>query len=237
MSASDAARAPEENRLLAALPRKEYERLLPRLEPVILAVRQVLFEPGRSVPFAYFPRDCVLSLTTTMSDGVAIEVGTVGREGMAGLPAFLGADAAYGSCSTQVPGSALRLPAEALREAARGDGPLPRLLRRYAHYLLAQVSQSAACNRLHAGAERLCRWLLMTQDRVGADEFPLTQEGMARMLGLRRPTVSLVASGLQSAGLIRYRRGRMTVLDRRGLQRAACECYAEVRKELDRLLC
>lgn len=235
MPESDPARLPAENWLLAALPRAEYERLLPRLEPVTLGFRQVLFEAGQALRYVYFPRDCVLSLVTPMADGRAVEVGAVGQEGMAGLPVFLGAGAAAGTCIAQVPGSALRMRAGALRERAEGGGRLPALLCRYAHYLLAQVAQSAACNRLHGGAERLCRWLLMTQDRVGADQFPLTQEIMAQMLGLRRPTVSLVAGALQRAGLIRYRRGKLTVLDRPGLEAAACECYAAVRKELERL--
>jgi CRP-like cAMP-binding protein len=236
MAASDAARAPLENWLLAALPRKDYQRLLPRLEPVALAFQQVLFRAGQAPPFVYFPQDCVLSLAVPMADGTAVEFGAVGPEGMAGLPVFLDTEVSHGICRTQVPGRAMRLPAEAFREAARGDGPLPRLLRRYAHYLLVQVSQSLACNRLHAGAERLSRWLLMVQDGVGADQFPLTQEVMARMLGLRRPTVSLLAGALQKAGLIRYRRGKLTVLDRAGLEAAACDCYASVRGELERLL-
>jgi CRP-like cAMP-binding protein len=151
-------------------------------------------------------------------------------------PVFFGTESIPSMALCQVPGEAVRVKAKEFREAVRGGGPLHDLLHRYAHYLLVLSSQSTACNRLHSAEERLCRWLLMTHDRVGGDQFPLTQEFMARMLGVRRPTVSLVASTLQRAGLIQYSRGKVMVLDRPGLESAACECYAVVKKELERLL-
>jgi CRP-like cAMP-binding protein len=165
-----------------------------------------------------------------------VEVGTVGNEGMLGLPVFLGADSSPGAAFCQVPGRALRMPAEALRAAASVEGPLRDLLQRYAQALMDQIAQSAACNRAHSTEERLCRWLLMTHDRVGADRFPLTQEFLGQMLGVRRAGVSATASILQRAGFIRYSRGTITITDRAGLESASCGCYRVVRDEFDRLL-
>jgi CRP-like cAMP-binding protein len=235
MAVSESPGVPPENRLLAALPKAEYERLRPRLESMSLAIKQVVYEADRPIPHVYFPRNCVISMVLNL-EGSAVEIGTVGHEGMAGLPVFLGTDSLPSMALCQVPGEAVRVKARAFREAVRDSGPLHDLMHRYAHYLLVQSSQSTACNRLHPAEERLCRWLLMTQDRVGADRFPLTQEFMAQMLGVRRPTVSLVASTLQKAGLIQYSRGKVAVVDRPGLESAACECYAVTRKELERLL-
>ena len=171
-----------------------------------------------------------------MADGLGTEVGIVGSEGVAGISVFLGSGREVGKVFCQVPGEALRMEADALREETRGGSPLNEMLLRYTQALLVLVSQSTACNRLHTAEERLCRWLLMTQDRVGADQFPITQDFMADMLGVRRPTVSLVASTVQRAGLIRYSRGKMKVVDRPGLEAASCECYAKVKEEFNRLL-
>jgi CRP-like cAMP-binding protein len=233
--AAEGPRTETENRLLRALPRRERERLRPKLEPVRLAVREQLYDAGKPIAHVYFPTDCVLSMVADV-DGESVEVATVGNEGMAGLPVFLGTGTIPSKCYCQVPGDALRMRAAALEEEVGCGGALRDVLLRYTHYLLTQATQSAACNRLHSAEERLCRWLLMTQDRAGSDRFPLTQEFMALLLGVRRATVSLTASALQHAGLIKYSRGKVTVLDREGLEGASCGCYAVVRKELERLL-
>lgn len=180
--------------------------------------------------------DRLLQETGPMDDGLGTEVGIVGDEGVADISVFLGSGREVGKVFCQVPGEALRMKAKALREETRGGSPLNEILLRYTQALLVLVSQSTACNRLHTTEERLSRWLLMTHDRVRADQFAITQDFMADMLGVRRPTVSLVASTLQKAGLIRYSRGKMTILDRPGLEAAACECYAKVVEEYNRLL-
>jgi CRP-like cAMP-binding protein len=229
-------KGPSENRLLAGLTRKEYERLLPKLERVSLEFKQVLAEPHKPASHVYFPVSGVVSLVTYMGDGAGTEVGIVGNEGMAGISVFLGSGREVGRVFCQVSGEALRMEAKALREETKGGSPLNEMLLRYTQALLVLVSQSTACNRLHTVEERLCRWLLMTHDRVEGDHFPITQEFMADMLGVRRPTVSLVASTVQRAGLISYSRGKMKVVDRPGLEAASCECYAKVKEEFHRLL-
>jgi CRP-like cAMP-binding protein len=227
---------PVGNRLLAALPSAYHERLAPKLEPVRLGFKQPLYEPHVPIEHVYFPTNGIVSLLTVLEDGGPIEVGTVGNEGMAGLPVFLGADAIPGRALCQIPGEALRLEARVLKDEVRRDGPLLSLLHRYTLALFTQVAQTAACNRTHSVEERCARWLLMTQDRVGTDRFPLTQEFMAQMLGVRRATVNVAAGMLQKAGFITYTRGRITVLDRPGLESASCECYAVIKGEFDRLL-
>src|SRR5687767_10171797 len=191
--ASQGPRVATEDLLLKALPCRERERLAAKLEPVRLSLREMLYDAGRPIPHVYFPVNCVLSMLAEV-DGESVEVGTVGNEGMAGLPVFLGTGTLPSRCIAQVPGDALRMGAAALEEEVRGGGALHDVLLKYTHYLLAQATQSAACNRLHPAEQRLCRWLLMTQDRVGGDWFPLTQDFMAQMLGVRRATVSLTAS-------------------------------------------
>jgi CRP-like cAMP-binding protein len=171
-----------------------------------------------------------------MADGRAVEFGTVGNEGMIGLPLFLGADRSPHRAFTQVPGDALRMRAEDFREEMGRQGQLAGLLRRYNQALMNQMAYSVACNRLHSVEERMCRWLLMTHDRVGADRFPMTQEFLAQMLGVRRPSVTVVAGVLQKAGLIAYARGWVVILDRAGLEAASCECYRVVRDDFERLL-
>lgn len=227
---------PTTNRLLAALPQEDYARLAPHLEVVDLAFKELIYRPDEPIRFVYFPLDGVVSLLATMADGAAVEVASVGREGMVGLPAFLGARSLAGQAFAQIPGRAARLGADALREATAASGPLRDLLQRYTQAMFDLVAQSAACNRLHPLDERLARWLLMTHDRLGADRFPLTQEFMGQMLGVRRASVSTAAAILQRAGLIRYARGRITVTDRAGLEAASCECYGVIRREFDRLL-
>lgn len=236
MPGLDDAHSGAENRLLAGLPREDYERLLPDLESVSLGFQEVLYKPDKPIPYVYFPTTGVVSLLTLMEDGLAIEIAAVGREGMIGLPVFLEATSMPGSACTQVPGTAVRIPAERFREAVQRSGSLQRVLHRYTQALLNQIARSAACNRLHPIGERCARWLLMTHDRAGSDQFPLTHEFLAQMLGVRRATVTVAAGMLQQAGLIRYRRGKITIADRLGLETASCECYEVIRKEFDRLL-
>jgi CRP-like cAMP-binding protein len=225
------------NRILDALPAREFEQLASALEPVELAVREYVYRRGEPVEFVHFPVDGVISLVAEMDDGRAVEVATVGREGMAGLPVFL--QAAYTSAHDsfcQIPGSSLRMPADRLSDLANNGGALQSLLQRYTQALFSQVAQSSACNRVHAIEQRCARWLLLTQDRVGRAQFPLTQEFIAQMLGVQRSSVSGVASTLQKEGLIRYTRGVITILDRRGLERVSCECYRVIADEFSRLI-
>ena len=225
------------NRLLAALPAEDLAALAPHLGPVSLAIGQVLAEPGEPLAHVYFPGTAIFSVINRMADGAAVEVGTVGNEGLVGLAALLEAEASESQTLAQIPGTAVRLPAAALVAAVEARPALRRLVHRYTQAYLTQVAQGAACNRLHGIEARCARWLLMTHDRVGgADAFPLTQEFLGVMLGVRRTGVTLAAGALQDAGLIRYRRGGIRVLDRAGLEAAACECYGVVRRQYDRLL-
>jgi CRP-like cAMP-binding protein len=237
MAAPDDARSRPRNRILAALPEPDRARLAASLERVALGPKQVLFDVDKPIEHVYFPEDGVVSVLSVATDGSAVETGTVGYEGIVGLPVFFGADRAPAQAVCQVPGEALRIDSATFRrELERGGGELRSLLGRYAQALFTQLAQSSACNRLHSMRERCARWLLQAHDRVGADEFPLTQQFLSQMLGVRRATVSEVASALQREGLITYEYGRITVRDRRGLEAAACECYAVVRREFDRLL-
>jgi CRP-like cAMP-binding protein len=227
---------PLRNRLFADLPPEEGAQLRPHLERVALGVKEVIYEPNQPIPYIYFPETGVTSILVIMVDGKASEVGLVGHEGMLGLPVFLGAETSPGQSFSQVPGESLRMAAPVFTEMIPRAGTLTRRLQRYTQALFTQVSQSAACNNLHAIEQRCCRWLLMTHDRVGGDEFVLTHEFLAAMLGVRRASVSAVAATLQRAGLIRYHRGRMTIVNRPGLEAAACECYRIITAEYDRLL-
>jgi CRP-like cAMP-binding protein len=224
------------NRLLAALSTPEYQRLRPHLEPVSLTFKQVLYEAHTPLAYAYFPHTGVVSMVTILADGTAIEVGMVGNEGMVGVPLLLGAERMPVRTFVQVPGEAVRVAAAAFRAAVSQPGPLLALLHRYTQALLVQLTQSSACNRAHPIAARCARWLLMTHDRMDTTQFPLTQEFLSQMLGVRRAGVSEVAAKLQKAGLIRYSRGQLTVVDRAGLEAAACECYRVIREEYARLL-
>ncbi len=236
MTAEVTSSRPPENRLLAALHADDRDRLMRRSERVSFGQGDPVYEPGAPIDHVYFPRTGVFSMLIAMRDGSSVEVGTVGNEGMVGLPAFLGAASSPARVFCQVPGESVRLPSDALWEDSGRGGPLSDLLRRYTQAVLDQISQSAACNHLHSLGQRLARWLLMTQDRAGSGDLPLTQDFLAQMLGVRRSSVSEVASSLQQAGLIRYHRGRVTVVDRPGLEVASCECYRVVRDEYDRLL-
>lgn len=232
---SDGPRPESENQLLAALSGEEYERLAPHLEPVTLELSQVLFRPEDRLRYVHFPTDSIVSLLTSLEDGSGMEVGLVGREGMVGVSAFLGGSETK-VATVQAAGASLRLEADKLREEFGRGGTLQKALLRYTHALMTQVSQSVVCNARHAVEGRLARWLLMYHDRLGRDEFELTHEFMANMLGVRRASVSEVAEKLQAMGLIRYRRGRFTVLDRKGLEQLVCECYPMVKEKFDDFL-
>jgi len=223
------------NLLLAGLPEEELQRLLPDLEPVDLHLQDQVLSREEPIDHLHFPLDCVLSLMTDLEDEGRIEVATIGFEGMAGLPVFLGSAAGPNDAFCQVPGRALRLSAAGFRRFLVGDGALHQILHRYTQATMVMLSQNVACNRMHTTEERCARWLLQTRDRVGADEFPLTQEYLAQMLGVRRGTVSVIAGVLQQAGAIRYARGRMTVLDAASLHRTACPCSDVVQREFDGL--
>ena len=226
---------PRRNVLLGLLPDDEYRRLEALLEVVTLDVRDQQYEAGKPIENVWFPIDAVASVIATIDGEAGIEVATVGFEGMVGLPVFLGTAESPHDCFCQVAGTAARLATGDLQRFLSRDGGLHDLLHRYTQATIVQLSQNVACNRLHSTEERCARWLLQTRDRVGAEEFSLTQEFLAQMLGVRRGTVSLTAGVLQQAGVIRYTRGRITVLDADALHAAACECYDIVQAEHRRL--
>jgi CRP-like cAMP-binding protein len=230
-----AATARRHNRLLAAMPSDEQHRLAPDLEPVEFGMKAPIYDVDAPITHVYFPVDCVISVVAALQDGMAIEVATIGAEGFAGLPAFLGAASSPHQVFCQVPGRAVRLEVEALQRFVAADGALHELMHRYTQAVMVFLAQNVACNRLHTTEQRCARWLAQTHERVGRDTFPLTQEFLSQMLGVRRATVSLSAQILQRAGLIHYSRGYITVLDQAGLHAAACDCYATVRREFDKL--
>jgi CRP-like cAMP-binding protein len=232
----DALQAQERNGLLRALSPEAYARLLPHLEPVDLGIGQVLWRPDEPIHAVYFPRTAVCSILTPLADEAPVESATVGREGMVGVPVVLDAPATHSQTLAQIAGAAARVDAAHFRAwLPVADGAFPLLLR-YAQVLLEQTAQSVACNRRHEMDERCARWLLATHDRVGGDAFTLTHEFLAAMLGVRRASVTVAAGMLQQAGLIRYSRGRVTILDRERLEEASCECYRVVRTQHARLL-
>ena len=224
------------NRLLAALPDGLLEELMRHLEPVTLDARDPVANPGQPYEHVYFPEGCIVSVVNDMRDGSTVETGTIGNEGVAGLAALMDATTSESRMFVQVPGAALRAPATVVAGLVERERELRRLINRYAHAYLSQVAQGAACNRLHGIEQRCARWLLMTHDRVGRDEFPLKQQFLAEMLGVRRAGVSVAASTLQDAALIRYSRGTIQILDREGLEAASCECYGVIHRQFDRLL-
>jgi CRP-like cAMP-binding protein len=229
-------RGPHANRLLGLLPSKDYERLRPHLQHISLEYRQSLYRSHAPIRFVYFIETGVGSLVNTMANGQAAEVGTVGNEGLVGLPILLGDDRAPTSVYVQVPGAGLRVMTALFERELARSASMRAVMLRYSHAFFNQVAQSAACNQFHSIEQRCCRWLLMTHDRMQSDEFLLTQEFLAMMLGVQRTGVSAVAGVLQRAGLIRYKRGNVTIIDRRGLERRACECYGISKVEFDRLL-
>jgi CRP-like cAMP-binding protein len=224
------------NRLLAALPREDFQRILPHLQTVPLKVRQMLHKHGGAVREVYFPNSTVCSMTTVMADGSMVEVATIGNEGMVGINAFLGDDVTPGSTMVQVGnGTAVKMGIAAFRREVRRNGAFQNIVNRYAQALVATMMQSVACNILHPLRQRCARWLLSTHDRIHSDEFGLSHEFLAIMLGAQRPTVTVVAGTLQKAGLIHYKHGRLVVQNRKGLEAASCECYGTIRGHFERL--
>lgn len=224
------------NLLVDALPSESRDALLGKMSELDVKVGTVIFRQGQPIEQVYFPLTGVLSLITTLRDGSTIEYSTLGNEGTTGVPVFLGATAwLNGTCISQVPGRALMMPASDFRDAIDHHPRLRDVVGRYTQTLLVQVGQAVACNSLHPTVQRCARWLLTTQDRVNDNEFPLTQEFLAYMLGVRRASVTVAAGKLQSAGLITYKRGHITVTDRDGLEQAACECYDVIRVALEDL--
>lgn len=224
------------NRLIAALPDEVQRRIAPHLEAVRFRLGEVVYESGQRLTHVHFPVDCIVSLLYTMADGATAEIGMVGAEGVVGIALFMGGETMPSRAVVQSAGQALRMPAEALQEEFRRGGPFQLALLRFTQALITQMSQTAACNRLHEIEQRLCRWLLLSRDRLQSDELLLTQELIAGMLGVRREGVSVAAGALQAAGLIRYARGRITILDRAGLEARTCECYRAVRDACECLL-
>lgn len=222
------------NFVLSRLSPAEYDEVAGRLEVIDVELKTPVYESGRPFEHIFFPLRSVFSYVTTVDGEMVVEVGTVGREGMVGVPAFLGATTSPHTAFSQIAGPAGRMTVKDFESVLTGgDGGLRRQLQRYVQCLLVQLAQNVACSRLHTTEERAARWLLVTADRVDADAFPLTHEFLAQMLGVRRPTASLTAGVLQSAGLIAYRRGRVEIVDRDGLHQAACDCYDIVRAEFD----
>ena len=227
---------PPRNRLLAALPSEELEQVRPHLERVYLEQRDVLYDPEIPIDYVYFPETAIISLVSNMSDGGTVEVGTAGCEGMAGLSVFLAGETSSIQAFAQIPGEATRMKTGAFLTLAGPAGEFHRILLRYTQAFLTQVAQTAACNGAHLVEERCARWLLMTHDRVKGDDFPLTHEFLAFMLGVRRAGVTVVMRGLQDRELVRYSRGKVRIIDRPGLETMSCECYAVVRAHFERLL-
>lgn len=213
------------NRILAALPAREYQRLEPYLMPVSLDNGTVLYHAGEPIDTVYFPNRAVVSLVTTLENGITTEIGIVGRTGMVGLPVILGSDCSYSKAMVQIPDGAMKISSQVVKQEFNRGEELHRLLLRYTYDRLREVSQLAVCNRHHNIEERLARWLLMVQDLIQSEKLPLTQEFMGNMLGVRRSGVTISAGVLQRAGMISYARGKITILDRKALEDTACECY------------
>jgi CRP-like cAMP-binding protein len=227
---------PNQNHLLAALPAADFERLTERMELVQMLLGDLLYEPDQQLRYAYFPTTCIVSLQYVMESGASSESAGVGNEGVVGMALFMGGESTPGSAVVQTAGHAYRLEGRLLKREFARAGLMQRLLLRYTQALITQVSQTAVCNRHHSVEQRLCRWLLLTLDRAPARELVMTQELVAGMLGVRREGITEAAGNLQQSGLIRYRRGHISVLERSGLETLACECYDVVRKETARLL-
>ena len=233
MSRVSALRAPPANRLLAALPPREYQRLLPELEPATLAFAQIIYSPGDTIRHVYFPNDSIVSLLAAEDHHASLEVGMIGNEGMTGISVFMGVSTSRTLALVQGAGTALKMKAATLRRESDSLGSFHRLLHRYTHSLLTQMSLSSACNRFHTLNGRLARWLLMSHDRIGTDEFRLTQDFMSNMLGVRREGVNKVVGALQRDKLVSYSRGRIAILNRAGLEKISCTCYRIIKEESD----
>lgn len=227
---------PKLNQLLAALPPDVWERWAIQLEPVDLPLGTVLYESGTRLSHVYFPASAIVSLLYVMENGASAEIAIVGHEGLVGVSLFMGGDSTPSRAVVQSAGQGYRLKASSMMQEFNRAGPVMHLLLRYTQALITQMSQTAVCNRHHSLDQQLCRWLLLSLDRLPSSELVMTQELIANMLGVRREGVTEAAGKLQAAGLIRYHRGHITVLDRTGLEQRTCECYAVVKQEYDRLL-
>jgi CRP-like cAMP-binding protein len=227
---------PNQNHLLAALPATEFERLAPHLELVPMLLGESLYEPGGRLQHVYFPTTAIVSLLYIIESGLSAEIAGVGNEGILGISLFMGGESTTSSAVVQTAGHGFRLKAELLKIEFGRFGPTMHLLLRYTQALITQMAQTAACNRHHSIVQQLCRWLLLTLDRLPSQELIMTQELIAGALGVRRESITEAAAKLQRAGLVRYRRGHIAVLERSGLEAGACECYAVVKKEFNRLL-
>ncbi len=227
---------PEHNNLLAALPEPIRGRLFPHLELVEMPLGEVLYESGCQLHYVYFPTTSIVSLLYVMEDGASAEIAVVGKEGILGVAIFMGGETTPSRAIVQSEGHGFRLKAQLLKDEFNRAGPMMHLLLRYTQALITQMSQTAVCNRHHSVHQQLCRWLLLSLDRLPSSKLTMTQELIANMLGVRREGVTEAAGKLQNAGLILYSRGQITILDRQGLEAQACECYQVVKKEFDRLL-
>ena len=232
----ETSRNPMLNHILVELPSEIYQRLLPDLECIPLRLGQQIYAAGETLKYVYFPTTAIVSLLYTMEDGRSAEIGIVGNDGVLGIAVFMGGESVPNRAVVQSGGIAFRMPADVLASEFRRTGILQSILLRYTQSLIAQMSQTAACNRLHSVEQQLCRWLLLSHDRLASNELIMTQELIADMLGVRREAVSHEAARLQDAGLISYHRGHIIILDRAGLEERACECYAVVRREAERLM-
>lgn len=226
----------EQNAILHGLEESVAAKMIEKGELVHLAVQEQIYEPEKTIRLVYFPLDSVLSIVTMMKDGSQIEIGTIGREGVSAFPLLMGASSTANDCYCQVPGKAVRIDAEVFRELSTANAGFRQLLDRYLQAYVNMLGQLAACNRLHTVYERCARWLLMTDDRVGLTDIPLTHQYLAMMLGTNRSGVTIAAATLRNAGFIRYKNGKITVLDRPGLEDASCECYAVAREQFAGLL-
>ena len=227
---------PRENHLLAALPDSEFQLLLPHLEAIAMPLGQVMYESGDTMTHAYFPTTAIVSLLYVMESGASAEIGVVGKEGLVGISLFMGGGSTPSRAVVQSAGRGFRLKSRIVKDHFDKSGPLMHLFLRYTQALITQMTQTAACNRHHSLDQQLCRWLLLSLDRLPGSDLRMTQELIANMLGVRREGVTEAAGKLQKAGLIRYTRGHIEVLDRRGLEERSCECYKVVKDEYDRLL-
>ncbi len=236
MSVAIRPNSPPENRLLAALPGDEYERLLPRLHEVSFSLGEVVYEFGGHLDYVYFPTTSIVSLLYTMENGTSAEMGLTGNDGIVGIALFMGGGTMPNRAVVQSAGGAIRMRAKILQDEFARGGKFQQLLLRYTQALITQISQTAVCNRLHSVEQQLCRWLLLSHDRVKADELIMTQELIADMLGVRREGVTVAGGRLQDAGAISYVRGHIMILDRQKLEDTVCECYLVVKNEFDRLL-
>ena len=225
-----------QNHLLAAIPAADWKRLSRHLEPVDLALAQVLYESGTTMIDMYFPTTSIVSLLYVMENGSSAEIAVVGNEGLVGVSLFMGGESTPSRAVVQSAGQGFKIDAQVMKDAFNKAGPVMHLLLRYTQALITQMAQTAVCNRHHSLDQQLCRWLLLSLDRLQGMDLLMTQELISNMLGVRREGVTEAAMQLQSAGLIRYTRGKISVLDRPGLERRTCECYAVVKKEYDRLL-